>query len=117
VIFDHPLIDSLIVLDRVEFSILLLDEEEGGSIGAFGRTNIAFLHVILHELFQLLLLELSEGIDLSRYGTWGIRLEFDGVVPDPWFWEALCGLFAKDFVMALVVSRYKVLGGVLLRGT
>jgi hypothetical protein len=73
--------------------------------------------VLLHELFQLLLLELGEGIDLSRYGVWGVGLEFDGVVPDPWFWEALRGLLAKDLVMSLVAGRYRVLGGVLLRGT
>jgi hypothetical protein len=73
--------------------------------------------VLLHKIFQLFLLELGEGIDFSRYGAWGVRLEFDGVVPDSWFREALCGLFAKDFVMTLVAGWYWVLGGVLSRGT
>jgi hypothetical protein len=116
-ISDRPLIDPSIVLDGAEFSILLLDEEEGGGIGTFRWTNVTLLHVLLHEFFQLLLLELGEGIDLSRYGAWGVRLEFDGVVPDPWFWEALCGLLTKDFVMSLVAGRYRILGGVLSRGT
>jgi hypothetical protein len=101
----------------MELSVFLLDEEEGCSVGAFGWANVTFLHVLLDEFFQLLLFELSEGIDFSGYGTRGVGFEFNGMVPDSWFWKALSRLFAKDFVMTLVADRYWTLGGILSRGT
>jgi hypothetical protein len=104
-------------LDRAKFSIFLLDEEEGGGIRTFGQVNVAFLHVFLHEFLQFFLLELGEGIDLSRDGARGVRFEFDGVVPDSWFWEALSSFFTKDFVVSLIVGWYGGFWGVLPRGT
>jgi hypothetical protein len=43
------LIDPSVVLDGAKFSILLLDEEEGGGVRALGWADIAFLHVFLYE--------------------------------------------------------------------
>jgi hypothetical protein len=116
-ISDRPLVNSSVVLDRTELSIFLLDEEERGGIRALGWANVTFLHVFLYKLLQFLLLELGKGVDLSGYGAWGIGFQFDGMVPDSWFREALGRLFAENLVVALVSVWYWVFGGVLLRGT
>jgi hypothetical protein len=117
VISDCPLINLSVILDRAKLSIFLLDEEEGGGVRAFGQADIAFLYVLLHKLLQFFLLELSEGIDLSRDGAWGVWLEFDGVIPDSWFWEALGSFFSKDFVVSLVMGWYGGFWSALPRGT
>jgi hypothetical protein len=116
-ISDGPLVDSSIVLDRAKFSVFLFDEKEGGGVRAFGWTNVTFLHVLLYELLQFLLFELGEGVDLPGYSAQGVGFEFDGMVPDSWFWEVLRSLFAEDFMVTLVANWYGVLGSILSRGT
>jgi hypothetical protein len=106
VISDGPLIDMSVILDRVKLTILLFNEEEGSGIGTFRGTDISLFHMFLHELLQFFLFELGEGIDLSGYGTRGIRFEFDSMVPDSWFRETLGSLFAEDLVMSLVARQY-----------
>jgi len=44
-----PLIQTSVVLDGSEFSILFLNEEEGGGVRTFGRANIAFAGVLDDE--------------------------------------------------------------------
>jgi hypothetical protein len=114
---DRPLVDSSVVLDGAEFSIFLLDEEERGGVGTFGGANVTFFHVFLHKLLQLLLFELGESVDFSRYGAWSVGFKFDGVVPDPRFGKVLGCLFTEDFMVALILGWYWILGGVLLRGS
>jgi hypothetical protein len=73
--------------------------------------------VLLYELLQFLLFELGEGVDLPGYSAQGVGFEFDGMVPDSWFWEVLRSLFAEDFMVTLVANWYGVLGSILSRGT
>jgi len=49
VILYHPLVYWVIVLNGVEFSILFLNKEEGGSIGAFGWSDGSLLDMFLDE--------------------------------------------------------------------
>jgi hypothetical protein len=89
-VLDGPLIDASVILNWVKLSIFLLDKEERRCVGAFGQSNVALLEVLLHKFLQLFLFELSEGVNFSGYGAWGVGLEFDGMIPDPQFGETLC---------------------------
>src|SRR5712675_1706828 len=49
-ISNGPLVQTSVVLDGSEFSVLFLNEEEGGSVGTFGGANVAFAGVFDDEL-------------------------------------------------------------------
>ena len=52
---NRPLIEASVILDGSELAVLLFDEEEGGSVWAFGRTNIPFLGVFDDKFLQFVL--------------------------------------------------------------
>ena len=50
-IFDSMLVEILIVLDWVEFTIFLFDEEKGGGLQGFRWLNLSHLQVFIYEGF------------------------------------------------------------------
>src|SRR5713226_6776705 len=61
VVFLGPTVDGAVVLNRMEFAIFLLDEEEVCGVGTPGFLDSAPLQVFSHKLMDLLYLKLSEG--------------------------------------------------------
>lgn len=64
-ILDCVLVETSIVLDKAERSILLFDEEDGGSNGGLGGTNQTTLEVLLEKAVQFYLFVRREGVDLG----------------------------------------------------
>src|SRR5467141_1853892 len=58
-------IELMVVLDKAEASVLLLNEEDGGGHGRFGWAYASALEVLFKELSQLLLLDWCQRVYLS----------------------------------------------------
>ena len=57
-------VQHTIVLDQLEQTIFLLNEEHRGCDGGFGRSDSSSTKVFLQESIQLLLLQWRQEIDL-----------------------------------------------------
>ena len=85
----------VIVLTRVECSILFWNEEEWGSLGGFGGYDVSSLKMFIDESLASFLFSRVKRIDFRNLGGKGI-LEFNGVVKGSMRGENIIGLFRED---------------------
>ena len=69
---DSMTVKVLVVLTRSEAAILFLDEEEGRSLGGFGRTNFSRAKVFVDELIRCLSFFDGEGVEFSDFWDKGV---------------------------------------------
>ena len=100
-----PFVDVLIVLYRMEFAILLLNEEKGGCIGGYGRANVSFGKLFVDKLIEGGILCCRHWVDLAVDGIWGSIFEVNGMIPGVHWWELLGFVFAEDACILLVLGR------------
>ncbi len=111
-VFLGPLVDRAVVLDWAELAILFFYKKEVCSIRTPRFPDSSPVQVFRHKFVDFLYFELGEGEQPSRKGARCAREEFNGVVLDRMGGKPLGLLFAKDFCMALVMSRdFLAVGG------
>ena len=73
-VFDRPGVHWSVILHRSEFSVFLLDEEEGGCVGAFRWLDGSAGSVFFEELGEFSLLGSGEVDGFADEGCRGSRL-------------------------------------------
>ena len=77
----RPFIDIPIILHWLELSILLLDKEEGQSVGGYGWVDVALCQLLIDPVIECSIFSLRHGVDIASYGIRYSCFEVDSMVP------------------------------------
>ena len=78
---DGECVQSSVVLDGSEITILLLDKEEGECIGGLGLVDISLFQIFGDEFLEGDVFGRGQGVHLAIHHVRGTRFQIDGVIP------------------------------------
>ena len=80
-VLDHERVQLTVILHQMEFTILLLDKEEGRSEGGNRGSNITTSSHIIEESIESGLFHRTKGVNLAVILWDGFRFEINSMIP------------------------------------